>query len=67
MTNKIAGYRRMLGMTQTDMAKKFGVSTQSYFMKEKGETPFTDQEKIVFKKMILPLFPKITIDDIFFN
>lgn len=67
MSNKIAGYRRMLGMTQRDMAKEFGISTQAYRMKESGNTAFNDREKKRFKEMLLPLFPSITIDEIFFN
>lgn len=65
--NKIAGYRKMLGKTQTEMGKKFGISKQAYYKKEKGVVPFSDNEKLVFKKMLTPLFPNITIDDIFFN
>lgn len=67
MTDKIAGYRRMLGMTQKDMAKEFGISMQAYRMKENGNTSFNDKEKKKFKEMLLPIFPKITIDEIFFN
>lgn len=67
MKNKIAGYRRMLGFTQTSMAKEFGISKQSYFMKENGKTQFNDKEKMKFKKMLEPLFPDVTIDDIFFS
>ncbi|WP_281738335.1 helix-turn-helix transcriptional regulator [Enterococcus dispar] len=66
MNNKIAGYRRMLGLTQKEMAKKFGISKQAYYLKEKGTTAFSDSEKILFKMMLRPLFPQITIDEIFF-
>lgn len=65
--NRVAGYRKMLNLTQKQMAKNFGISIQSYWKKEKGKTPFTDDEKIKFKKMLIPLFPYITIDDIFFT
>ncbi|MBR3055025.1 MAG: hypothetical protein IKG63_04275 [Streptococcus sp.] len=65
--NKIIGYRKMLGFTQTDLAKKFGISLQAYRLKENGTTAFKDSEKIIFKKMLLTIFPDITIDDIFFN
>lgn len=66
MVNKIAGYRKMLGLTQDGMANELGISKQSYWMKEKGQTPFSDTEKLVFKQMLRPLFPNVTIDDIFF-
>lgn len=64
--NKIAGYRKMLGKNQVEMAKEFKISRQSYYLKENGKVPFTDKEKIIFKKLLLPIFPSITIDDIFF-
>lgn len=65
--NKIAGYRKMLGMTQKDMAKQFEISYQAYWKKEKGEVAFSDKEKLQLKKMLQPIFPNITIDEIFFN
>lgn len=65
--NLIAGYRKMLNATQSDMAKALGISKQSYYRKENQLVPFTDQEKILIKRMLIPLFPNITIDDIFFN
>lgn len=65
--NRIAGYRRMLGLTQKEMAEKLNISVQAYSKKELGKTPFKDSEKIAFKKMLEPLFPEITIDEIFFK
>ena len=65
--NKIRGYRNMLGKTQRDMAKIFNISVQSYNQKEHGKIAFKDSEKTVFKNMLLPYFPNITIDDIFFT
>ncbi|MGX7059866.1 helix-turn-helix transcriptional regulator [Vagococcus humatus] len=64
--SKVPGYRKMLGMTQDDMAKEFGISKQAYWKKEKGQTQFSDKEKVMFKEMLKPLFPNITIDSIFF-
>lgn len=63
---KVKGYRIMLGLRQDDMAKQFGISKQAYSAKERGVTRFTKEEMIVIKEMLLPLFPGITIDDIFF-
>lgn len=65
--NLIVGYRKMLGYTQSEMAKKMGISSQSYWQKEKGRVSFSDKEKIIFKKLLQSLFPSITIDEIFFN
>lgn len=67
MKNRLAGYRKMLGYTQGQIAKEFGISKQSYWLKEKGEIAFSDKEKIKFKSMLQPLFPSITIDEIFFG
>ena len=65
--NKIIGYRKMLGFTQTDLAKEFGISLQDYRLKENGTTAFKDSEKVLFKNLLIPIFPSITIDDIFFS
>lgn len=66
MINKIAGYRRMLGMTQKQLAERFNISLQAYWQKEKGKVPFSDKEKVIFKTLLKPIFPNITIDEIFF-
>ncbi|MGW7952734.1 transcriptional regulator [Staphylococcus shinii] len=67
MINKIAGYRKMLGLSQSELATKMRVSAQAYSQKENGKVPFKDTEKTLFKKMLLPYFPDITIDEIFFD
>lgn len=64
---KIRGYRTMLGKTQKDMAEIFNISKQAYSAKERGRTRFSNEEMIIIKKMLLPMFPGITIDEIFFN
>lgn len=66
--NKIAGYRRMLGLTQNDIAEIFGISTQAYRMKEVGKVNFNKKEMSIFRDMLRKkVFPNITVDDIFFN
>lgn len=65
--NKIVGYRRICGMTQDDVAELFDISRQAYWKKENGRTPFTDNEKVLFKKKIEKIIPEIKIDDIFFE
>lgn len=64
---KIAGYRRMLVMNQTDMANYLNISLQSYWSKENGRTPFTDKEKMAVKDLLIPYFPELTIDSLFFD
>lgn len=66
--NKIAGYRAMLGLTQQQMGERLGIKNkQTYSLKENGKRAFSDKEKELFKKIMLPYFPDITIDDIFFE
>lgn len=64
--NRLAGYRTMLGLTQQEMADRLGISKQAYWNKEHEKTPFTDKEKMLIKEMLLPYFPDITVDTIFF-
>ncbi|QHW38239.1 hypothetical protein GZH82_13400 [Staphylococcus ursi] len=65
--NKIAGYRKMLGMSQEKMAKEFGISAQAFRMKEKGKVNFNKSEMLKFRNLLREnLFPSITIDEIFF-
>lgn len=66
MKVKIRGYRNMLGLTQEQLGKQLGMSKQTYHNKETGKNAFSDEEKMKFKKLLLPLFPDITLEDIFF-
>ena len=65
--NKIKGYRNYLNLTQEGMGQKLGISKQSYYNKETNKSSFTDEEKKKFKELLLPYFPNITMEDIFFN
>ncbi|QBX10238.1 transcriptional regulator [Streptococcus satellite phage Javan421] len=56
----------MLGLTQERLGKELGISKQSYHNKESGKTQFSDSEKIKIKNLLLPMFPNITLEDIFF-
>lgn len=64
--NVIAGYRAMLGLTQEELGELLGMSKQAYSMKERGERKFNDKEKEELKNLLLPYFPDITIDSLFF-
>ena len=64
---KVRGYRVMLGKTQKDMAELFEISKLAYSAKERGETRFSEKEMLSIKEMLLPIFPGITIDEIFFS
>ncbi|MDU0440177.1 helix-turn-helix transcriptional regulator [Staphylococcus haemolyticus] len=66
--NKVLGYRKMLGKTQSQMAKEFNISEQSYRNKEKGKTDFKKAEMLKFKSLLIDRrLSNITLDDIFFN
>lgn len=63
-----AGYRKLIGMTQKDLANVFKISVQSVSRKENGISPFTDKEKIIFRDLLRKkALPDITIDMIFFD
>ena len=64
--NKVRGYRNMLGLSQKEMASKLSISANAYRNKESGKVDFKDSEKIIIKEMILPLFPEVTFEEIFF-
>lgn len=67
MYNKLRGYRNMLKLSQEEMGKRIGVTKQSYHLKETGKNKFTQEEMKIIKKLLTPLFPYITIDEIFFS
>lgn len=63
-----AGYRKLIGLTQKELADIFEVSVQSISRKENGITPYTDKEKKIFRNLIREkAIPNITIDEIFFK
>ena len=64
--NKIKGYRYMLGLSQEEMAFKLGMSKKTYIKRERGVMQFKDDEKLKFKKLLVDIFPNITIEQIFF-
>lgn len=64
---EITRYRRFYGLTQQEMAKKLNISSQAYWNKENGRTPFNDKEKVFLKEMIEADFPNITYEELFFN
>lgn len=64
--NKVRGYRAMLGLTQMELSKILGVSSQSISNKERGETSFTDIEKIKIRELVREIKPDITIDELFY-
>jgi len=68
MSIRPGGYRKLIDLTQNDLAKAFGISVQSLRRKEKGLTAYSDKEKIILRDLVREkAFKNITIDDIFFR
>lgn len=65
--SKIFRMRKYKGLTQSDVAKKFGISLQAYSRKERGITPFTDSEKMLLKNLFIDDFPDVTMEELFFE
>ncbi|WP_112181646.1 helix-turn-helix transcriptional regulator [Paraliobacillus zengyii] len=67
MNNIVAGYRKMAGLTQKEMAQELNVSEGTYRNKEKGNSFFKQNEIDKFYNLVKKTNSKITIDDIFFT
>lgn len=65
--NKVKGYRNMLNLSQEEISSILGITKQSYYLKENGIREFKDNEKLKFKELLIPFFPDITLEEIFFN
>lgn len=65
--NVVAGYRKMIGMTQAEMAKQLKISEVTYRNKEKGKIPFKDFEMEIFYQLLKQVKPTVSIIDIFFT
>lgn len=60
MQHKLYGLRKESGMSQSDVARALGITTKTYGLKERGESPFDSDEMFQLAK----LFRK-PMDDIF--
>lgn len=49
--NLIGGARKMLGLTQQNVADHLGLKLPTYVTKEKGQTSFTDEQKVALAKL----------------
>lgn len=67
MNNKLLGYRKMLGLTQTEMAQLSGMCLTTYNFKEQGKKDFTQSEMEKITEVIKEKFPTVTMDEIFFR
>lgn len=66
MSNKIAGYRRICGLTQAQMSKKLGLSVTAYRSKENGKTKFTSEEMKIFTDLVKAVIKNAEMESIFF-
>lgn len=66
MINKVIGYRKMLSMTQSEMAEKLGLSEGQYRAKEKGYYDFSKTEMKLFHDLVSKQIKNVDIIDIFF-
>ncbi|MGH1803397.1 helix-turn-helix transcriptional regulator [Enterococcus gallinarum] len=66
MANKIVGYRKMVSMTQKEMAACLGISENQYRAKEKGRYDFTKSEMGKFCSIIQKSISSVNVQDIFF-
>lgn len=64
--NKLAGYRASIDKGRKDFAELLNISIVAYRNKEKGVTPFRDEEKTKLTEYLKSYYPNITIMDIFF-
>ncbi|QII82608.1 helix-turn-helix domain-containing protein [Jeotgalibaca arthritidis] len=64
---KFAKLRRGNGLTQNEVAKAFNITRQAYSAKERGLSSFSDKEKVIFIELVKPMFPRETIESIFFT
>lgn len=64
--DKITGYRRMLNLTQKDMANLLGISLSAYNKRENGYIDFSDKQKIIIRDIITRYFPNENMESLFF-
>lgn len=67
MNKKLIAYRKILGFSQTYMAKLIGISLTSYCQKERCKSDFTQTEMLKIINIIKEYNDKVTIDEIFFG
>ena len=66
MSNRVHGYRNMLGLTQKELAKALNITPQSVSAKENGKRSFTDNEKVFLLELFREEDNDLTIDKLFF-
>lgn len=67
MNKTLKAYRKLLNLTQKDMAEIVDICLTSYNMKEQGKQDFTQSEMLAITNHIKKTIPDVTMDDIFFK
>jgi DNA-binding XRE family transcriptional regulator len=58
-------YRKQLGLTQSELAQKIGISTNSYGKKENGTVPFKENEMAIILKLFKNNSIVTSLNDLF--
>lgn len=67
MNKQLIAYRKVLNMSQTDMANAIGIGITSYNLKENNKVDFTQSEMLAIFKIIKKHNSNITIEELFFS
>ena len=65
MNNNLIGYRKMLKLTQGDMADKLGIDRGWYQKKETGQRDFSQTEIEIIMKLLKENRPNLTVEEVF--
>lgn len=66
MKNYVAGYRKMFGITQKELAEKIGVMPATLCNKETGKRLFSQAEMISILEIFKEFDRSVTLDKIFY-
>lgn len=67
MNNTLKAYRKLLNLTQSEMAEIIGKGLTTYNHKEQGKKDFTRSEMIEIVEFLKTKIPEITAEEIFFT
>ena len=65
MNRILIGYRKMLGINQSELANKIGMTSSNYSKRESGSREFRASEMFKIMEVINLKFPLMTMEDIF--
>lgn len=67
MTNKVKGYRVMIGKTQSDFSKLLNISEGNYRLKEKGKLDFKHSEIVKIMDELSNHNISVSVQEVFFS